>query len=99
MQPPAARLICYLLRMVQPGNFRGVNIVLSVNKKLIAAQLNLIPETLSRYFALLKKEKLISLNGKQLTIHSVADLESYAEYAISHSVQADSHRIHSSKIW
>jgi CRP-like cAMP-binding protein len=77
MQPPAVRLVCYLLRLAQPDAVTDVNIRLKVDKKLMAAQLNLTPETLSRYFRLLQDKELISVDGRQITIRSISDLENF----------------------
>jgi len=77
LQPPAARLASYLLRLVPPNSLDAKNIQLTLHKHLVAAQLNLKPETLSRYFRQFCVDGLIELRGNCVTIFNVARLQEY----------------------
>lgn len=71
LQPPAARLVTYLMRMLPEGSCAPVKIDLDIRKNLVAAQLNLAPETLSRYFRELSDRGLISLEGRTVIVHDI----------------------------
>ncbi|MDM0112904.1 Crp/Fnr family transcriptional regulator [Variovorax sp. J22R133] len=77
LQPPAARLVSYLLRLVPPNSLDANNIQLTLHKHLVAAQLNLKPETLSRYFRQFCADGLIELRGNCVTIFNVVKLRQY----------------------
>jgi CRP/FNR family transcriptional regulator, dissimilatory nitrate respiration regulator len=77
---PIARLAIYLLRSYphaadsdQPPKFD-----LPLNKNLIAATLDLAPETLSRSFRELQERHLISIVGKTVTLNNLTELEKLA---------------------
>ncbi len=77
---PLARLAVYLLRSYphtahanQPVKFD-----LALNKNLIAATLDLAPETLSRSFRELQERHLISIVGKTVTLNNIIELEKLA---------------------
>lgn len=81
LQPPAARLAIYLLRLTPPGGGTGpARIELTIKKSVVAAQLNLKPETLSRRFKELSDGGLVTLEGRSVLIH---DVERLAEYVAS----------------
>jgi CRP-like cAMP-binding protein len=77
LQPPPARLPIYLLRQVPPGSTKSARIELAINKRVVAAQLNLTPETLSRYFKELTDCGLLVLDGRVVLIHDVDQLSEY----------------------
>ncbi len=52
-------------------------IALPTSKQVIASRLNLTPETLSRIFHELVELKLITMHGKQITIHDVRRLREF----------------------
>ncbi len=54
-----------------------VNIELPTSKQVIASRLNLTPETLSRIFNELAQAKLITVQGKQITVHDVRLLREF----------------------
>lgn len=74
LQPPAARLITYLLRMLPPGAMSSARIDLSINKNMVAAQLNLAPETLSRLFRDFVSRGLLTIEGRTVLVHDVDQL-------------------------
>ncbi len=78
MHPPGARLASYLLRLVPPNGTGVSRVQLSLHKHLMAAQLNLTPETLSRYFREFCKLGLIELQGNSVTILDVHRLSQHA---------------------
>lgn len=78
LQPPAARLVTYLMRLLPLDSVTPTKINLSINKSIVAAQLNLTPETLSRYFRELINLGLVSLEGRTVLIHDVDRLNEYA---------------------
>ncbi|MBB3178100.1 Crp/Fnr family transcriptional regulator [Variovorax sp. Sphag1AA] len=87
LQPPAARLATYLMRLVPPGASRSARIELTIKKSVVAAQLNLTPETLSRYFKEMSDGGLVALEGRSVLIH---DVEKLAEYLATKSKPAKS---------
>jgi len=87
LQPPAARLATYLMRLVPPGAGKSAQIELTIKKSVVAAQLNLTPETLSRYFKEMSDAGLVALEGRSVLIH---DVEKLGEYLASKSKPAKS---------
>ncbi|MEF7614591.1 Crp/Fnr family transcriptional regulator [Aquincola sp. MAHUQ-54] len=77
LQPPGARLASYLLRLSPADGGGPSSIRLELQKRLVAAQLNLTPETLSRYFREFSDAGLITLEGSHVTIHSIDGLRCY----------------------
>jgi CRP-like cAMP-binding protein len=73
------RVIGFLLQHCEPGeNCEGEQtIALPTSKQVIASRLNLTPETLSRIFHDLADAKLISVHGKQITIHDMRRLREF----------------------
>lgn len=55
----------------------GTPVDLPASKQVIASRLNLTPETLSRVFHALTEANLISVSGKQVTIHDISQLRAY----------------------
>jgi CRP/FNR family transcriptional regulator len=78
MHSPGSRLASYLLRLVPPDAQEVSRVQLSLHKHLMAAQLNLTPETLSRYFREFCNLGLIELQGNCVTILDVRRLNQYA---------------------
>ena len=75
----AQRVIGYLLQhgaAVTGGNGK-VAVALPTSKQVIASRLNLTPETLSRIFHDLGAAGLITVRGKQVTIHDQRRLREY----------------------
>lgn len=62
------RLAHYLADQVEPSHSGPVTIQLEEKKGVLAAQLGTIPETLSRSFARLVKEKMIAMDGAEIRI-------------------------------
>lgn len=73
------RVIGYLIQHCpQDGECKGeLNIELPTSKQVIASRLNLTPETLSRVFNELTSQQLITVHGKQITIHDVKRLREF----------------------
>jgi len=74
-----ARLASYLLRHADEQNQDDV-VVLKISKGQLASTLGTIPETLSRMFAKLSGQNLISVDGKKITLLDRRGLEDLAEY-------------------
>ena len=74
-----ARLASYLLRYADEQN-QGDVVVLKISKGQLASTLGTIPETLSRMFAKLSGQNLISVDGKKITLLDRRGLEDLAEY-------------------
>lgn len=77
LQPPAARLVTYLMRLLPAGSLSSAKIELTISKNMVAAQLNLTPETLSRYFRDLTDRGLLSLEGRTVLVHDIDQLGDY----------------------
>ncbi len=73
------RVIGYLLQHCElDENCTGEKTVaLPTSKQVIASRLNLTPETLSRIFHELAEAKLITVHGKQITIHDLQHLREF----------------------
>jgi CRP/FNR family transcriptional regulator, dissimilatory nitrate respiration regulator len=73
------RVIGYLLQHCPQGETceGALEISLPTTKVVIASRLNLTPETLSRIFHDLSEHKLISVQGKQITIHDMGRLRAF----------------------
>lgn len=73
------RVIGYLLQQCD-GNGAGdgeVSIALPASKQVIASRLNLTPETLSRIFHDLAEARLITMQGKQITVPGLRRLREF----------------------
>jgi CRP-like cAMP-binding protein len=81
LRSSAQRVIGFLLQHCPDagtGSCGGsVEITLPTSKQIIASWLNLTPETLSRIFHDLAEAKLISVQGKQITINDLQRLREY----------------------
>lgn len=79
LRSSAQRVIGYLLQHCpQEGDCTGsLEIALPTTKHVIASRLNLTPETLSRIFHDLSTGGLISVQGKQVTIHDLRRLREF----------------------
>ena len=73
------RVIGYLLQLCeQEVDSEGEKTAtLPTSKQVIASRLNLTPETLSRIFHDLADAKLISVHGRQITIHDLRRLQEF----------------------
>ena len=72
------RLAHYLLNQVEESDASNISIHLEEKKAVLASQLGTIPETLSRSFARLVKEKAIVMDGADIR---VIDLDKMRELA------------------
>jgi len=75
----AQKVVGYLLREIEGGDPEDgiVDVLLSVNKATIAAQLNLTPETLSRVLHKLVDKGLVSVEGKMIHISNIRKLRTF----------------------
>ena len=67
------RLANWLIKRCPAGD-KPVKIELSASKRVLAAELGTVSETLSRTLAKFKKQKLVKVDGKTITVLSPADL-------------------------
>jgi len=72
------RVIGYLLQHcpAAPGADE-VTITLETSKGVLASRLNLTPETLSRIFSELTQSGLLTVNGRNITIHQLQRLRGF----------------------
>lgn len=77
LQPPAARLVSYLMQLLPADCLRTARVELSMSKNMVAAHLNLRPETLSRYFKELSDVGLVTIEGRSVLVHDVDRLGSF----------------------
>lgn len=79
LRSSAQRVIGYLLQHCPQGaECNGmVEISLPTSKQVIASRLNLTPETLSRIFHELTEARLITVQGKVITVHDMRRLREY----------------------
>ncbi len=73
-----ARCAEWLLRHAQPGEKGGLAVPLEQRKRLIAAQLGIAPETLSRVLRHLRERSLISGTGRVLKVIDPGGLRTLA---------------------
>lgn len=79
-----SRLGAWLLQNRGDGNAKGpVVIELPVSKKILAGELGVTSETLSRTFAKFRDEGLISVDGKRITLLNEAGLSAWAGVGFS----------------
>lgn len=76
------RVIGFLLQHCESAEAKKLNaqeiaFTLPTSKQVIASRLNLTPETLSRIFHDLASAKLISVQGKQITVHGMKPLREF----------------------
>jgi len=74
-----ARLASYLLYMASEQDKDDV-VTLSISKGQLASLLGTIPETLSRIFAKMAGQGLISVDGRHITLIHPRGLEELAEF-------------------
>jgi CRP-like cAMP-binding protein len=86
LQPPAGRVASYLLRLIPQQGSEAGNIRLALHKHLVAAQLNLQPETLSRYFRDFCNRGLIKLERNCITVFSTDRLSQFVAEENARSV-------------
>jgi len=75
----ASRCAEWLVRHAQPGPQGGLIVSLQQRKRLIAAQLGIAPETLSRVLHHLRERGLIAGTGRTLTLPQPGDLRALAD--------------------
>jgi CRP/FNR family transcriptional regulator len=70
LEDVSTRLAGYILNLL-PDEISDdeVTVLLSEKKMVLASILGTIPETLSRAFAKLSQQKIISINGQKITVH------------------------------
>ena len=73
-----ARCAEWLLRHAEPAGEAGMSVMLSQRKRLIAAQLGIAPETLSRVLRHLRERRLITGTGRVLNLVNPTGLRSLA---------------------
>lgn len=73
-----ARCAEWLLRHAKPGEKGVLAVLLQQRKRLIAAQLGIAPETLSRVLRHLREQSLISGSGRELNLLDPGGLRSLA---------------------
>lgn len=80
LQNASFRLVNYLLQQIPDNHHLDDSYILQLptTKNIIASRLSIQPETLSRILRSLKNRKLIEVNGKVITIHSVNQLKQVA---------------------
>ncbi len=74
----STRLASYLVDLVPDGCTKDCTIKLKEKKMVLASILGTIPETLSRSFARLAKQGIISVEGQEITVKNVQKLSQIA---------------------
>lgn len=77
LRSAAQRVIGYLLQSVPESDAGQLAVTLPASKHVIASRLNLTPETLSRIFSQLSHDNLITVSGRDVTIHDADRLRNY----------------------
>ena len=77
-----ARLASYLVYLAEEQKAENL-VTLNISKGQLASTLGTIPETLSRVFAKLSSQNLISVDGKNITLLDRHGLEDLADYGLS----------------
>ncbi|MEW9900600.1 Crp/Fnr family transcriptional regulator [Chitinivorax sp. PXF-14] len=77
LRSAAQRVIGYLLQEGNDEHAASFVVSLPATKNVIASRLNLTPETLSRVFAQLSHEGLITVDGRDVTVHDVERLRAF----------------------
>ena len=77
-----ARLASYLVYLAEEQNAENI-VTLEISKGQLASTLGTIPETLSRVFAKLSNQNLISVDGKNITLLDRHGLEDLPDYGLS----------------
>ncbi len=71
LQTATDRVVNYLLQNQSPGEDR---VILPISKQMLASQLSIKPETLSRTFKKLSQEGLIAMDGAQIDLLNIEAL-------------------------
>jgi CRP-like cAMP-binding protein len=77
LRSSAQRFIGFLVQQAGISNDQQVELELPASKHVIASRLNLTPETLSRVLHDLAEAGLITVKGRQITIHDVEQLSRF----------------------
>lgn len=77
MRSSTQRVIGYLLQHCLESDSEQLEIALPTSKLVLASRLNLTPETLSRVFQELSRQKLINVQGRSIEIPSQQKLREY----------------------
>jgi len=77
LRSAAQRVIGYLLQSAPESETQRTEVTLPASKHVIASRLNLTPETLSRIFSQLSHDGMITVSGRDVTIHDVERLRNY----------------------
>ena len=77
LRSAAQRVIGYLLQSAPESETQSTEVTLPASKHVIASRLNLTPETLSRIFSQLSHDGMITVSGRDVTIHDVERLRNY----------------------
>lgn len=75
------RVVQYLLREIPEGQCEAASVQLRAPKNVIASRLAITPETLSRILSKLKREGVISVSDKQVTLHDIAWMQQFVANA------------------
>lgn len=94
LQPPVTRLVTYLLRLLPEKCAKSAKVDLSISKQVVAARLNLAPETLSRHFKELSDMGLVTVKGRTVLVHDVDKLGAFLGENSKRLADADRHRSH-----
>lgn len=77
LQNATHRVIHFLVQELPPEADTELQLVLPVSKQTLALRLSITPETLSRILKNLSKAGIVSVKGKNLTIHEPQQLRNY----------------------
>lgn len=73
----AFRVVAYLLDQLPSTHLESAEVRLDTAKHVIASRLSITPETLSRTFARLSRDGLITIEDNSVRIHDIEKLRSY----------------------
>lgn len=71
------RVVRYFLALLDQESDGTQTMELPVAKRLIAAQLAIQPETLSRIFNRMKEDRIVEINGRNINVPNIEKLEQY----------------------
>jgi CRP-like cAMP-binding protein len=86
--------VTYLLRLLPEKCAKSAKVDLSISKQVVAARLNLAPETLSRHFKELSDMGLVTVKGRTVLVHDVDKLGTFLGENSKRLADADRHRGH-----
>ncbi len=75
MDTAISRVASYLVKTSHKVGYEAKSITLPVQKQLLASRLGITPETLSRIFNKFRKEKLISIDGLDVSIPDIRAIQ------------------------